>query len=103
PARRLSTAERVLAVLPVESDTLRVVATVLRGFPRGHWPDSTVEAIRIVDRRGAVQFSDSLFPYRDSTGALAEQYDVAAWPISWDAGRGLLLGRWDEPSAPGTG
>ena len=98
-AMRFTRQERVLLEVPMQRDTLRVVATDLHEIPGGAWPDSSVEMIRFMDRRGNVQFSDSMMPYVDAEG-LREEVSVDAYPITFDGGRGVILRRMFSPSDP---
>lgn len=102
PADRLRRSEQVVARVPFGADTLRVVAGTLEGRPEDEWRRA-VETVRIVDRAGRAQHAETLKVALEQDGSLAEEVEVSAWPVTWDSGPGLALGRTVSPSAPETG
>lgn len=83
---RFERVDRVLAEVPVMGDTLRAVVGILRDRTRDASPDSSVESLRILNRRGACLYSDTFYVHKGSNGPLYAQVAVAAWAIRWSNG-----------------
>ena len=96
-SKRLERVDRVLAVQVTAHDTLRVVVGIIRDSSRD-WPDSSVESVRIVNRRGAYLYSDTFFVRNGADGPLYAHVGVDAWPVKWTGGVGFRLR--DENQSP---
>ena len=98
---RFDRVDRVLAALPVGHDEFRVVATIVRDHVSHAWPDSSVETLRIINRRGECLYSESYNVSNGPAAVLNAGVVVEAWPMRWAGGRGFKLR--DEPWIPGIG
>ncbi len=101
PAKVPSRSDMVLALIPAQGDTLRVIATLLHGPSLAGSPDSSVDVIRIVDRRGETVYSDSMLTSVTADGVLEEEVSVDAERISFEGRTGLTLYQCGLPAIEG--
>lgn len=88
---RFERIDRVLAEIPVQGDTLRAVAGVIRDRANHASPDSSVESLRILNRRGACLYSDTFYVRKGPDGPLYAQVAVDAWRNRWSHGWAFKL------------
>ena len=92
PTERLHRVERVLAEVPAKGDTLRLVATVLRGRI-GDPCYETIESLRVDGRSGQPYAEGMPSASIAKDGALETGVGVTAASMAWGKVRGLVLHR----------
>ncbi len=83
---RFERIDRVLAEIPVPGDTLRAVVGIIRDRTTHAFPDSSVESLRILNRRGACLYSDTFYVHKRPDDPLYAQVAVDAWAVRWSNG-----------------